>query len=49
MASGVSYGITEEDILAIRVGDKSRREGRRLEGEAGAREGAPSCVVSLAH
>jgi hypothetical protein len=40
MASGVSYEITGEDILAMRVGGTSRCEGRRVEGEAGAREGA---------
>ncbi len=49
MALGVSYGVTGEDILAIRVGSTSRCEGRRVEGEAGARVGAPFCVVPLAY
>ncbi len=44
-----AYGITREDVLAMRVGGKSRRDGRRVEGEAGAHEGAPFCVVLLAH
>jgi hypothetical protein len=30
-----AYGITREDVLAMRVGGKSRRDGRRVEGEPG--------------